>query len=146
MKIEFYRHNIDNSDIQRVKDVLSTIFLTTGEVVNNFEEKFAEYLNSQYVIGVTSCTAAIHLCLLAWGIEEGDEVITSPMSFCATANAVLHAGATPVFADAEEATGNINAELIESKVSKRTRAIIPVHLYGQMCDMRKIRKIADKNK
>ena len=144
MKIEFYRHNIDNSDIQRVKDVLSTIFLTTGEVVNNFEEKFAEYLNSQYVIGVTSCTAAIHLCLLAWGIEEGDEVITSPMSFCATANAVLHAGATPVFADAEEATGNINAELIESKVSKRTRAIIPVHLYGQMCDMRKIRKIADK--
>ena len=108
------------------------------------KKNFAEYLNSQYVIGVTSCTAAIHLCLLAWGIEEGDEVITSPMSFCATANAVLHAGATPVFVDAEEATGNINAELIESKVSKRTRAIIPVHLYGQMCDMRKIRKIADK--
>ena len=144
MNIEFYRHNIDKGDIQRVKDVLSTIFLTTGEGVKNFEEKLSEYLNAQYVIGVTSCTAALHLCLLAWGIEEGDEVITSPMSFCATANAVLHAGAIPVFVDAEDATGNINADLIESKISKRTKAIIPVHLYGQMCDMKRIRQIADK--
>lgn len=144
MKIEFYRHNIDNNDIQRVKDILGTIFLTTGEVVGKFEKELGEYLNSKHVIAVTSCTAALHLCLLAWGIGEGDEVITTPMSFCATSNAVLHAGATPVFVDVEEDTGNINAERIESKITERTKAIIPVHLYGQMCDMRKIRQIADK--
>lgn len=144
MKIEFYRHNIDESDMRRVENVLKTIFLTTGEVVSNFEKKFAEYLNSQYVIGVTSCTAAIHLCLLAWGIKEGDEVITTPLSFCATSNAIIHAGATPVFADVEADTGNINANLIEDKITRKTKAIMPVHLYGQMCDMKRIRQIADK--
>ena len=94
-------------------------------------------MDSKNVVGVTSCTAALHLSLLAWRIGEGDEVITTPMSFCATANAILHAGATPVFVDVEEETGNINAELIEARITKRTKAIIPVHLYGQMCDMKK---------
>ncbi len=144
MKVEFYKHSIDKDDIRRVGDILKTVFLTTGESVKIFEDKFAGYLNSRYVIGVTSCTAALHLCLLAWGIGRDDEVITTPMSFCATANAILHAGAVPVFADVEEETGNINAELIEAMINKKTRAIIPVHLYGQMCDMKKIRQIADK--
>lgn len=144
MKVEFYKHNINEDDIRRVGDVLKTVFLTTGESVKTFEDKLAGYLNSRYVIGVTSCTAALHLCLLAWGICKGDEVITTPMSFCATANAILHAGAAPVFVDVEEETGNINAELIEARITKRTKAIIPVHLYGQMCDMKKIRQIADR--
>lgn len=144
MKVEFYKHNIDDGDIGLVQDVLQSIFLTTGEIVKQFEDRFAEYLNSRDVIGVTSCTAALHLCLLAWGIGKDDEVITTPMSFCATSNAILHAGATPIFVDVEEDTGNINADLIESKITGRTKAIIPVHLYGQMCDMKKIRKIADK--
>ena len=95
-------------------------------------------------VGLTSCTAALHLSLIALGIGPGDEVITTPMSFCATSNAVLHAGAKPVFVDVEEDTGNINAELIESAVTKNTKAIIPVHLYGQMCDMQKIKSISAK--
>ncbi|GJQ57627.1 MAG: DegT/DnrJ/EryC1/StrS family aminotransferase [Candidatus Scalindua sp. AMX11] len=145
MKIEFYKHNIDESDISRVEGVLRSIFLTTGDIVQNFEDQLAWYLGSKNVIGVTSCTAALHLCLLAWEIGEGDEVITTPMSFCATANAILHAGATPVFVDVEEETGNLNVELIEDAITEKTKAIMPVHLYGQLCDMRKIHKIAQNH-
>lgn len=145
MKIEFYRHSINRNDIRNVNRVLRSIFLTTGDVVRDFEEKFATYLGAKEVIGVTSCTAALHLSLLAWGIGEGDEVITTPMSFCATSNAILYAGATPVFVDVEEDTGNIDAELIEVKITKRTKAILPIHLYGQMCDMVKIRRIVDRH-
>lgn len=143
-KIEFFRHNIEDHDIKKVSDVLRSIFLTTGERVKEFEEKFSAYLDTKYTVGVTSCTAALHLSLIAAGIGPGDEVITTPMSFCATANAILHAGARPVFVDVEEDTGNINAELIENSITERTKAIIPVHLYGQMADMKKIKEIADK--
>lgn len=145
MKVEFFKHNVDADDIKQVLDVLQSIFLTAGTNVSNFEEEFSSYLDIPYTIGVNSCTAALHLSLLAWDIGVGDEVITTPMSFCATSNAVMHAGATPVFVDVEEETGNINAELIEDKITERTKAIIPVHLYGQMCDMRKIREIADRH-
>jgi len=145
MKVEFFRHNIDDGDIQRAVNVLQSIFLTTGSVVEEFERRFADYLHIPYAVGVTSCTAALHLALIAWGIGPGDEVITTPMSFCATANAIIHAGAKPVFVDVEEGTGNINAELIEDAVTERTKAIMPVHLYGQMCDMKRIRDIADRH-
>lgn len=144
MKIEFFKHNIEQDDIKRATDVLNSIFLTTGQVVLEFENSFASYLKAQHAVGVTSCTAALYLSLLAYGIGKGDEVITTPMSFCATSNSILHAGATPVFVDVEKETGNINAELIEAAITKRTKAIIPVHLYGQMCDMIKIRAIAGK--
>ncbi|HBG92135.1 MAG: hypothetical protein A3J81_01350 [Nitrospirae bacterium RIFOXYB2_FULL_43_5] len=144
MKIEFFKHNIEQDDIKRATDVLNSIFLTTGQVVSEFENSFAAYLKAQHAIGVTSCTAALHLSLLAYGIGRGDEVITTPMSFCATSNSILHAGATPVFVDVEKETGNINAELIEAAITKTTKAIMPVHLYGQMCNMQKIRTIADK--
>ena len=144
MKIEFYRHSIDRRDIDRVNKVLQSIFLTTGGVVEDFEGKLQAYLNAKNAIGVTSCTAALQLSLLAWGIGSGDEVITTPMSFCATANAILHTGAIPVFVDVEENTGNINAEIIERKITGKTKALLPVHLYGQMCDMKRIRQIADR--
>ena len=143
-KIEFFRHCIDDKDIERASSVLRSIFLTTGKEVGEFEKQFASYTGQEYAIGLTSCTAALHLSLIALNIGTGDEVITTPMSFCATANAVLHVGATPVFVDVEEKTGNLNAELIEAAITDRTKAIIPVHLYGQMCDMKKIRAIADK--
>ena len=143
-KIEFFRHNIDKRDRDRANRVLKSIFLTTGKEVAEFEQKFSQYINLKYTVGLTSCTAALHLSLIALGIGPGDEVITTPMSFCATANAILHAGATPVFVDVEDETGNLNAELIESAVTPKTKAIIPVHLYGQMCDMKKIRAIAQK--
>ncbi|MFZ3138473.1 MAG: DegT/DnrJ/EryC1/StrS family aminotransferase [Thermodesulfovibrionales bacterium] len=142
-KIEFFQHCINEKDIKRANNVLRSIFLTTGKDVEEFEQKFSQYIGQRYTIGVTSCTAALHLSLIALGIGNGDEVITTPMSFCATANAILHAGAKPVFVDVEEETGNINAELIESVIGKKTKAIIPVHLYGQMCDMKKIKKIAE---
>lgn len=144
MKIEFYKHSVSQKDIDNVVRVLNSTFLTTGEVVDEFEEKFCHYLGCKYTVGVTSCTAALHLSLVAYGIGAGDEVITTPMTFIATANAIIHAGATPVFVDVEPETGNINADLIENAITPRTRAILPVHLYGQMCDMKKIREIADK--
>lgn len=143
MKIEFFRHNLNQEDFDSIHGVLQSIFLTTGLVVKEFEDRLAAYLSCRNVIGVTSCTAALHLALLAWGIGEGDEVITTPMSFCATSNAILHTGATPVFVDVEEETGNIHADRIEAGITEKTKAILPVHLYGQMCDMKKIRRIAD---
>lgn len=145
VKIEFFRHNLNQDDFDSVHEVLQSIFLTTGHVVKEFEDKLAAYLSCRNVIGVTSCTAALHLALLAWGIGKGDEVITTPMSFCATSNAVLHTGATPVFVDVEEETGNIHADRIEARITGKTKAILPVHLYGQMCDMRQIRRIADRH-
>lgn len=143
-RIEFYRHNIEASDIDRVAEILRSMFLTTGEAVAEFEQRFSSYLGLNHTVGLTSCTAALHLSLVALGIGPGDEVVTTPMSFCATANAILHAGARPVFVDVEEETGNLNAELIEEAITERTKAIIPVHLYGQMCDMRRIRDIATR--
>jgi UDP-4-amino-4-deoxy-L-arabinose-oxoglutarate aminotransferase len=142
MKIEFFRHSISKDDIKRINNILKSIFLTTGEEVEKFEQRFSHYIGKRYTIGLTSCTAALHLSLIALGIGHGDEVITTPLSFCATANAILHAGAKPVFVDVEEETGNLNTALIEQAITKKTKAIIPVHLYGQMCDMKNIKKIA----
>lgn len=144
-QIHFFVHNIDEDDINKVSSVLHSVFLTTGSVVAEFESLFSSYLAGQYSIGLTNCTGGLHLGLVAWDIGPGDEVITTPMSFCATSNSIIEAGATPVFVDVEEATGNINAELIESAITAKTKAIMPVHLYGQMCDMRKIREIADRH-
>lgn len=143
-KIEFFRHSILERDIKRADGVLRSIFLTTGKETETFEQKFSHYIGLKHTIGLTSCTAALHLSLIALGIGPGDEVITTPMSFCATANSILHAGAKPVFVDVEEETGNMNAELIEAALTEKTKAIMPVHLYGQMCDMKTIKKIAEK--
>ena len=146
MKVEFYKHNIGEEEIRKVVEVLHSIFLTTGQVVYEFEDKFSHYLGCQHTIGLTSCTAALHLALLAYDIGPGDEVITTPMSFIATANAILHVGAKPVFVDVEPETGNIKAELIEAAITPCTKAIMPVHLYGQMCDMKRLKAIADEHR
>ena len=143
--IQFFKHNIDDTDILRTSSVLKSVFLTTGDVVKEFEDSFSFYLDINSAIGLSSCTAALHLSLLAWGIGQGSEVITTPLSFCATSNAVIHAGATPVFTDIEPKTGNIDTHLIESAITEKTKAILPVHLYGQMCDMHKIHEIAQKH-
>lgn len=145
MKVDFFRHNLDESDCARVVDVLRGRFLTSGEVSKEFEKRFAEYLGVPYVVGVTSCTAGLHLSLLAAGITEGDEVITTPLSFIATANAIEYVGARPVFVDVESRTGNIDVNNIESAITPRTKAIIPVHLYGQLCDMKPLQVLAKKH-
>ena len=144
MKIEFFRHNVGDAEIAEVSAVLRSLFLTTGPVTKEFENLFSKYLNCGYTTAVTSCTAALFIALKAYDIGPGDEVITTPMTFIATPNSVIHAGASPVFVDVEENTGNINADFIEKAITKKTKAIMPVHLYGQMCDMKRIKEIADK--
>jgi len=141
--LEFYRHTIGEEEKQKVLECLDGIFLTTGSYVAEFEERFARYLGLAHAVGLTSCTAALHLSLLALGVGEGDEVITTPMTFIATATAIIHTGAKPVFVDVEPGTALIDPAQIEAAITDRTKAIIPVHLYGQMCDMRAIRRIAD---
>lgn len=145
MKVEFFKHNVSEDDISRVHAVLHNAFLTTGKEVKTFEEMLASYLGAKYSVGLTSCTAALHLALLACDIGAGDEVITTPMTFIATSNTVLYSGASPVFVDVEPGTGLIDVTKIEAAITPKTKAIIPVHLYGQMCDMKAIRIIADKH-
>ncbi len=144
-KIEFYRHNIGEQEIKAVTETLQNIFITTGPKTRLFEKEFAAYLGAKHCIGVTSWTIGAFLVLKAWGIGPGDEVIVPAMTFIATPNVILHCGATPVFVDSERSTGNIDVNKIEEKISPRTKAIIPVHLYGQMADMTAIRTLAQKH-
>src|SRR5437667_5734623 len=144
MKVEFFKHNIGEAEIKEIEKVLHSLFLTTGEQADKFEKALASYTKTNYAVGLTSCTGALQLALLAAGVKQGDEVITTPMSFVATANSICMTGATPVFVDVEKETGNIDANLIEKAITKKTKAIMPVHLYGQMVDMKKIMAIAKK--
>jgi dTDP-4-amino-4,6-dideoxygalactose transaminase len=144
MKVPFFMHDLGKAELDAVAEVLAGPILTTGEWVARFERRFADYLGARHSVAVTSCTGALHLSLLAMGIGPGDEVITTPMTFIATSTAIMEAGARPVFVDVEPETGNLDASLVEAAITERTRAIMPVHLYGQMCDMRALRKIADQ--
>lgn len=146
MKVDFFRHNITAEDRKALEKTLKGLFISTGDEVAKFEERFAEYLGVPYVVGLTSATAGLHLALEALGIGKGDEVITTPMTFIATPNSIIHAGATPKFVDVEADTGNMDAANIEKAITKKTKAIMPVHLYGQLCDMRTIKKIARARK
>lgn len=145
MKVEFFKHNLGQEEIKEAVKALRSLFLTTGKYVDQLEETLAAYLDTKYAVGLTSCTGALHLALLAAGVQHGDEVITTPMSFVATANSVCMTGATPIFVDVERDTGNIDTNLIEKAITKKTKAILPVHLYGQMADMKKILSIAKKH-
>lgn len=144
MTIPYNHQTIDQSDIDAVIEVLKGDYLTCGPMIEKFEEAFAEYVGSKYAIAVSSCTAALHLSLLAAGIGPGDEVITTPITFAATANAILYVGATPVFADIDPLTYNIDPEDIARKVTPKTRAIIPVHFAGRPCEMDRIWNIAEE--
>ncbi len=146
MKVEFYQHHLNEEDIQNVVRVLHSIFLTTGPVTAEFEQKFSRMTGVAHTVAVNSCTGAIHLALLALGIGPGDEVITTPLTFIASATPILQAGAEPVFVDVEPDTGLLNPEFVESAITPRTKAILPVHLYGTMADMKAFRTIADRYK
>jgi UDP-4-amino-4-deoxy-L-arabinose-oxoglutarate aminotransferase len=143
--VPFFRHGLGSSEAAAVAGVLGGRVLTTGDQVERFERAFADYLGRRHAIALTSCTAAIQLSLTALGVQPGDEVITTPMSFLATATAIMQAGARPVFVDVEPDTGNIDAARIADAVTARTRAVVPVHLYGQMCDMVAIGEIAESH-
>jgi dTDP-4-amino-4,6-dideoxygalactose transaminase len=144
-KVEFYRHALTEDDIAAAADALRSVFLTTGPRAALFEEAFATYLGVGHVATVSSCTSALFLCLKALNIGPGDEVITTPMTFIATSNAILHVGATPVFVDVEPDTGNIDARQVERAVTSRTRAVIPVHLYGLMADVQDLNDICQRH-
>ncbi|QGY40892.1 aminotransferase class I/II-fold pyridoxal phosphate-dependent enzyme [Pseudodesulfovibrio cashew] len=145
MKVEFYRHNIGQEEIEAITETLQSVFLTTGPKTRQFEADFAAYLGAEHCLGTTSCTISLFLALQALGIGPGDEVIVPAMTFIATANAVEHCGATPVFVDSEPLTGNMDAALVEVAITENTKAIIPVHLYGQMADMKAIAAIANRH-
>jgi dTDP-4-amino-4,6-dideoxygalactose transaminase len=142
--INYSRQSIDQSDIDSVTEVLKSDFLTCGPKVPEFEEAIADYVGSKYAVAVGNCTEALHLSLLSAGIESGDQVITSPNTFAATANAILYVGAKPVFADINPYTYNVDPEDIERKITHKTRAIIPVHFAGRPCDMDEIHDLAKK--
>jgi dTDP-4-amino-4,6-dideoxygalactose transaminase len=126
---------IEEPEIKEVVDSLVKGWLGTGPKVAQFEKEFAAYKDMPYAAALNSCTAGLHLTCLCLGLEPGDEVITTPLTFCATVNAIIHAGGTPVLADVEPVGGNIDPHQIAKKITQRTRAILPVHFAGRACDM-----------
>lgn len=145
MPIPIARPVISEEEADSVKEVLFSGRLAQGAKVEEFEEAFARYVGTKYAVAVNSGTAALHLALLAHAIGKGDEVITTPFTFIATANSILFTGAKPVFVDIDERTFNIDPRQIEERITPRTKAIMPVHLYGQPCEMDEITAIARKH-
>ena len=133
--LPFSTPTIDDAEINEVVDSLKSGWITTGPKVKRFEEAFRAYVGARFAIPLSSATAGLHLTLLALGIGEGDEIITTPMTFASTVSMIVLCGATPVLADIEPGTLNIDVSKVRDKISPRTKAIIPVHFAGQSCDM-----------
>lgn len=143
--IPFHRPDIGEAEVREVIEVLRSGWLTTGPKTALFEKNFANYTHAQHAIAVNSCTAGLHLVMVAFDIGVGDEVITSPYTFAATGETIIHAGARPVFADIEQDGFNVSVERIAAAITPRTRAIIPVHFAGEPCRMDEIRFLAQKH-
>lgn len=135
----------DDEEIEAVTAAIRSNWWSKGPKTLEFEKLFADFVGAKYAVAVNSCTAALHTALLARGIGPGDEVITTPMTFASTVNVIIHAGATPVFADVCEDTSCIDPEAVERAVTERTKAVIPVHYGGVPCDMTRIEAIAKKH-
>ena len=142
--IPFHLPSIGDEEVQEVADVLRSGWLTTGPRTAQFEKDFAAYVDSDHALAVNSCTAGLHVALAGLGIGRGDEVITTPLTFCSTVHTILHTGAKPVLADVG-ADGNIDPEEIERAITPRTRALLPVHLAGLPCEMDAIWDIARRH-
>lgn len=143
--LPYGRQWIDEDDIRAVVEALQSDYLTTGPKIAEFEKAFAQYVGASYAVAIANGTAALHAACFAAGIGAGDEVITTPITFAASANCVLYCGGIPVFADIDAATYNIDPNEIRKKITERTKAIIPVHFTGQPCDMDQIGKIAKEH-
>lgn len=136
---------IDDADVQAVVDVLKSDYLTTGPAIRAFEQAVADYVGAEYAVAFANGTAALHGACFAAGIEQGDEVIVTPMTFAASANCVLYQGGTPVFADIDSRTYNLDPAEIERKITEKTKAIIPVDYTGQPVQLDEILAIAKKH-
>jgi dTDP-4-amino-4,6-dideoxygalactose transaminase len=139
--IAFHRPSIGREEIDEVTAALLSGWITTGPRTAQFEAEFRDYVGAPHALAVNSCTAGLHIALAALGVGPGDEVITSPMTFCSTVHTISHVGATPVLADIG-ADGNLDVADVEAKISPRTKAILPVHLAGLPCDMERIWRLA----
>lgn len=145
IKVPIAKPIIGEEEIENVVEVLKSGMIAQGPKVMEFEEKFANWIGAKYGIATNSGTSALHVALLACGIGEGDEVITTPFTFIASGNAIVYTGATPVFADIDLDTYTIDPDSIENLITDKTKAILPVQLYGQAADMDEIREIAEKH-
>jgi len=143
--LPFFKPDVSEEEIAEVVDTLRSGWLTYGPKSQAFEREFAEAVGAKHAVAVNSCTAAMHLSLLAAGVGPGDEVITTPLTFASTANVIVHAGATPVLADVCADDLNIDPAQIERRITPKTRALIPVHLAGQPCRMDEIQEIARRH-
>ncbi len=142
--IPYGRQFIDKEDIQEVVMVLKSDFITQGPKIPEFENSLAGYCGSKYAVVFNSGTSALHGAYFVLGLKKGDEFITSPITFVATANAGLYLGAKPVFVDVEPDTGNMDVSKIEKKITRKTKLLVPVHYAGHPVNMEKIHKIARK--
>jgi len=145
IKIPIANPIIGDEEIEEVVKVLKSGFIAQGPKVAEFEEKFAKFVDTKYAVATSSGTTALHTALLSCGIGEGDEVITTAFSFAATGNSILYTGAKPVFVDIDPETFNIDPDKIEKAITDKTKAIMPVQLYGQAANMDKVSKIAKKH-
>ena len=136
---------LGEEEIAEVVATLRSGWIGTGPRVTRFEAEFARYVGAPHAVALSSCTAALHLALLAAAVGPGDEVITTPLTFCATVNAILHAGATPVLADCDPATGNLDPARAAERIGPRTRALLPVHLAGRPCDAAALGSLAARH-
>lgn len=142
MKIPFCTPYIGKEEKEAVSNVIDSKWIGTGGKVTEFEESIKNFIGCKTAVAVSSCTAALNICLSMMNVQPGDEIITTAYTFCSTIHAIMQHGAIPVFADIESNTCNINPVHIETKITKKTRGIIPVHFAGQPCNMDSINSIA----
>ena len=145
MKIPLAKPYIGEEEVTEVTKVVKSGWLSIGPYLKKFEEETAKFAGTKYAIAVNSGTSGLHLCVKAAGIKQGDEVITSPFSFIASSNPIIFEGGKPVFVDVDEKTYNMRPELIEEAITEKTKAILPVHIFGQSCEMDEIMKIAEEH-
>ena len=146
---EFLPFGVPSLGDDEIREVIETIrsgWIGTGPKTQEFEQDFAAYVGAKHTVAVNSCTAGLHLSLLVSGVGPGDEVITTPLTFVATANVIEHCGAKPVFVDIDPRTLNIDPASVERAMTERSRAILPVHFGGLACDMDELRAIAEKHR
>ena len=146
MRVDFHKHNLDKKELENINSVFKSQILSTGKFCNKFEELFSKKFKKNYCSTFSSWTMASYTLLSSLNLKSDDEIIVSPLTWVSSINTIVLAGAKPIFADVDLKTGLMDPENIKKKITRKTKAVIVVHLYGQMCDMKKISKICEKKK